>query len=189
MHSFQTHDALLIIDPQNDFFPMGALPVPEGDQIIPVLNTCISQAVDADIPILVSRDWHPNNHCSFKSQGGIWPPHCIQNTQGAAFHEALDLPSNALIINKAFTAAKDAYSAFEGQLVSGEALDVYLKTKQVKRLWIGGLALDYCVKATVLDGIKAGFEVNLILSATREIAIETAEEALKIMKEKGAHLV
>lgn len=189
MQPFQTHDALLIVDPQNDFFPTGALPVPEGDQIIPVLNVWISDAEKAGIPILVSRDWHPIDHCSFKAQGGIWPSHCIQNTPGAAFHIDLALPTNAIIINKAFTPTAEAYSAFEGELFSGESLSSYLKRQDIQRLWIGGLALDYCIRATVLGAIAEGFEVNLILSATRAIAETTAKEAMEIMKDKGVHFI
>lgn len=189
MQQFQKHDALLIVDPQNDFFPTGALPVPEGDQIISVLNEWFFQAQKAHIPVLISRDWHPTHHCSFKAQGGIWPSHCIQDTEGAAFHTELAIPSDAIIIHKAFTKDSEAYSAFEGELLSGQTLESYLKAQQVQRLWIGGLALDYCVKATVLDAVAAGFQVNLILAATRAIAEDTAQEAMQSMKEKGVQFV
>ncbi len=185
MTPFQAHDALLIVDPQNDFFPSGALGVPEGDQILPVLNQSMADAQKMGIPIYISRDWHPGDHCSFKEQGGIWPPHCIQNTSGAAFHSDLKLPDDVILINKAFKQEIDAYSAFEGKLVSGESLFNALKARHIERLWVGGLALDYCVKATVLDAIKAGFKVNLILSATRAIAEDTGQEALKKMQSLG----
>lgn len=189
MQLFQAHDALFIVDPQNDFFPSGALPVPDGDKIIPVLNEWIVLAQKAGIPILISRDWHPVDHCSFKTQGGIWPSHCIQNTSGAAFHPDLELPLDAILINKAFTPTAEAYSAFEGELASGELLANYLKAHHIQRLWVGGLALDYCVKATVLGAVAAGFEVNLILSATRAITEDTAREALNSMEEKGVHFI
>jgi nicotinamidase/pyrazinamidase len=189
MSMFTLGDALLIVDPQNDFFSGGALAVPEGDQIIPVLNDLIQTAVNEHVLILISRDWHPANHCSFKKYGGTWPLHCIQNTFGAKFHSGLTFPDNAVIINKAFTADFDAYSAFQkGQLTSGELFETFLEEKKIKRLWIGGLALDYCVKATALDAKKRGYAVEIILPATKAIALETGEQAIKEMERQGIQI-
>lgn len=189
MKTFQARDALFIVDPQIDFFPSGALPVPAGDQIMSVLNQLIAETKKTDTPIFVSRDWHPLNHCSFKSEGGIWPPHCIQNTAGAQFHPDLKLPTHAVLINKAFTEKTEAYSAFEGELESGESLADYLRAHHIECLWMGGLALDYCVKATALDALKSGFNVNLVLDATRAISEEMAKAALDEMAALGAQLV
>src|SRR5207237_10586686 len=97
---FQAGDALLIVDVQNDFCPGGALAVPEGDAIVPVLNRWIAEAEACRAPVFASRDWHPENHISFTQRGGPWPPHCVQNTRGAAFHPDLRLPPNAEIVSK-----------------------------------------------------------------------------------------
>src|SRR5437868_3700655 len=111
---FKPGDALLVVDVQNDFCPGGALAVPDGDEVVPILNRWIADAVAARVPVFASRDWHPENHISFKARGGPWPPHCIQNTPGAQFHPDLQLPRDIRIISKAETADVDAYSAFEG---------------------------------------------------------------------------
>src|SRR5438067_13422303 len=108
----QSGDALLIVDVQNDFCPGGALAVKEGDQVVPVLNDWIEQAQRDGVSTYASRDWHPENHISFQSRGGPWPPHCIQWTSGAAFHPDLKLPENVQIISKAEDADVDSYSAF-----------------------------------------------------------------------------
>ena len=160
-------DALLIVDVQNDFCPGGALSVPEGDKVVPVLNRWITEANAANVPVFASRDWHPQNHISFKERGGPWPPHCIQGTRGAAFHPDLRLPDSAQIISKADTPDKDSYSAF-----GDTDLALRLRSARVKRLWIGGLAQDYCVRATALDAIREGFDVHLIVDATRAVNVD-----------------
>ncbi|MEM3151578.1 MAG: isochorismatase family protein, partial [Candidatus Bathyarchaeia archaeon] len=138
--------ALIIVDVQNDFLPGGALPVPNGDKVIPILNKYIELFNKVGAAIFATRDWHPPNHISFKTQGGIWPPHCIQNSKGAEFASNLKLPKNVNIISKAVNPNMEAYSGFEGT-------DLALKLKElgVKKVFIGGLATDYCVKNTVLD--------------------------------------
>jgi nicotinamidase/pyrazinamidase len=173
-------DALLIVDPQNDFLPGGALPVPQGDEIIPILNTWIKAAQEAKIPIIVSRDWHPANHISFKEQGGHWPAHCVQNTWGAEFSKDLKIPKDVIIINKAFHADKEAYSAFEG-VTDKEAkpLTEQLSELKVTRIWIAGLALDYCVHYSAVNAFKEGFEFHVILPACRSISKHTEDKAMR----------
>src|SRR5437667_258948 len=127
-------DALLIVDVQNDFCPGGALAVREGDQVVPVLNRWIGRAEAQRIPIFASRDWHPPDHISFKARGGPWPPHCVQNTKGAAFHPDLKLPPDTEVISKADDPDKDSYSAF-----GGTDLATKLRRVGIRRLWIGGL--------------------------------------------------
>lgn len=113
-HPFKTDDLLLIVDPQIDFMPQGALAVPQGDEIIPIINDWIKTAEKAGIPIAISRDWHPPNHISFKERGGPWPIHCVRDTPGAAFHPALIIPPHAVIIDKAIHPDQEVYSALEG---------------------------------------------------------------------------
>ena len=170
-------DALIIVDVQNDFCPSGALPVPEGDQVIPVLNDYIKIFKKANTQIFATRDWHPPNHISFKAQGGPWPPHCIQDTEGAKFHPDLKLPSGTIIISKAMDPDKEAYSGFDGT-----ELAKTLQKEGVTRLFVGGLATDYCVKNTVLDARELGFEGVLLLDAIRGINAEPDDAAKAIAK-------
>ncbi|MEM2750093.1 MAG: bifunctional nicotinamidase/pyrazinamidase [Nitrososphaerales archaeon] len=175
--------ALLIIDVQNDFCPNGALPVPDGDKIIPILNKYIEKFVKAGASIYATRDWHPPNHISFKTRGGTWPPHCIQNTRGAEFHPKLALPKGVKIISKGTSPDREAYSGFEGTNLSS-----LLKDQGIKTVFIGGLATDYCVKATVLDALKEGFHVVFLEDASKGVDVNKgdSERAIKIMMEKGA---
>ncbi|HET6569256.1 MAG TPA: nicotinamidase [Rhodothermales bacterium] len=177
----QQGDALLIVDVQNDFIPGGALPVPDGDEIVPVLNEWIAAAREANVPVYASRDWHPFNHVSFEDEGGPWPAHCVRETPGAAFVADLDLEEDVTVLSKAEKPDKEAYSAFDGTGLAGR-----LETSGVKRLWVGGLALDYCVRASVLDAVKSGVETHLILPATRAIEEETAKKAIGEMEAAGA---
>jgi len=187
--TFSSKDALLAVDLQYDFLPDGPLHTPEGDQVIPVINELIEGAEKAHATIIASRDWHPANHISFQEQGGPWPPHCVQNTHGAAFHESVNYPKNVIIINKAFKQDLEAYSAFNGLTLDGHSLPEVLKEHGVERLIIGGLALDYCVKATALDAIKNGFEAVVVLDATRAINKEDGLETIQILKSFGVQLV
>ena len=179
----QPGDALLIVDVQNDFFPAGALPVADGDKIIPTVNQWITAAQKAHIPIFISRDWHPHNHCSFQTYGGRWPAHCVQNTQGAEFHAAINVPKNAILISKAFTRDKDAYSAFEGITPDGKKMADHLRAHNITRLWVCGLALDYCVRASAIDARALGIEVHVLLAATRPVAKETGEKTLAELRQ------
>ena len=159
-------DALLIVDVQNDFCPGGALAVSKGDDVVPILNRWIEEAGVAGVPVFASRDWHPPDHISFKDRGGPWPPHCIRDTFGAAFHPDLMLPPDVEVISKAETSDADSYSAF------GETdLSERLRNAGIKRVWVGGLAQDYCIRATALDALKEGFEVHLIVNATRPVDV------------------
>lgn len=163
----QTDDALTIVDVQNDFLPGGSLAVPHGEEVVPALNRYIRIFQEKALPIFATRDWHPSNHCSFKAQGGIWPPHCIQETRGAEFPPDLRLPEDAVIISKAVTPEKDAYSGFEGTDLHDRAQALGLK-----RLFIGGIATDYCVLNTVKDALSLGYEVYLLADAICAVNVQ-----------------
>ncbi len=174
-------DALIVVDVQNDFLPGGALAVPEGDAVVAPLARAIRLFESRQTPVVFTRDWHPLNHCSFQTEGGPWPVHCVQGTHGADFAEGLPVPRDALIVSKAFDPKREAYSGFDGE----PKLDAWLSARGVKRVFIGGLATDYCVRATALDARRAGFDVYLLADAVRGVAPETTEKALREMKEAG----
>ncbi len=180
----QPSDALLIVDVQQDFCPGGALAVPDGDAVVPVLNQWIDAARIAGAAVFASRDWHPPNHVSFQEQGGPWPSHCVAETPGAAFHPDLALRESATVIDKGTDSGHEAYSAFEGTELAEQ-----LRAAGIERLWVGGLALDYCVRASVLDARRiAGLPVHLILSATRAVEVQPGDgsRALDDMRAAGA---
>lgn len=170
-------DALIIVDVQNDFCPGGALAVPESDKIVPVIN----QLIPKFDKIYTTQDWHPADHLSFKEQGGIWPPHCVANTKGADFHPDLKA-ENAIHILKGTDKNKEAYSGFQGTDLSGK-----LKEDGIRRIFITGLATDYCVKATALDGLKQGFEVVIISDGIKGVDVNPgdSEKALGELKDAG----
>lgn len=170
MKSITKDSALIVTDVQNDFCPGGSLAVPQGDQVVPVLNEYIRLFSSSGAPIYATRDWHPPNHCSFKTQGGPWPVHCVQNSKGAECHPKLVLPRDVKIVSKAADPKQDAYSAFEGTNLAAS-----LKRQGIRRLFIGGLATDYCVKCTVLDGIKAGFQVTFLADASRGVNLNAGD--------------
>ena len=174
-------DALLIVDLQNDFCPGGALPIERGDEVVPVLNTWIGAAVAAGIPIYASRDWHPRGHVSFRESGGPWPAHCLQDSPGAQFRADLRLPEDTIKITKGVRFDHDQNSAFDETGLAGD-----LRARAVRRLWIGGLAQDVCVLATVLDARAGGFEVMVIRDATRGVTPEGCLAADDRMREAGA---
>jgi len=173
---------LIVVDVQNDFCPGGALAVPDGDKIISALNEYIKKFSDSGAPIIFTRDWHPPDHSSFKSQGGPWPSHCVQNSEGAKFHSNLMIPENAEIVSKA-DRKDEAYSFFRGTNLAEE-----LHQRGIKRLLVGGLATDYCVKETVLDGLRHGFEVYHLDDASRGVNVnrDDSELALREMVSRGA---
>ncbi len=160
-------DALIVVDVQNDFLPGGSLAVPDGDAVVPVLNRYAAAFAAGRFPVYATRDWHPSNHRSFKAQGGPWPPHCVADTNGAAFAPGLKLPAQTTVISKATTADKDAYSGFEGT-----DLDARLRAQGVKRVFVGGLATDYCVLNTVRDARKLGYDVMLLTDAIRAVNVK-----------------
>ncbi len=177
--------ALVVVDVQNDFCPGGALPVKDGDKVIPVLNMYIEIFRTAGAPILFTRDWHPPDHSSFKDQGGPWPTHCVQNSDGARFHPNLQIPAGAEIISKA-DKKDEAYSFFKGTDLGDK-----LHERGIKRLMVGGLATDYCVRETVLDGLKQGFEVFHLDDASKGVNVrpDDSERALKEMAARGSKRV
>lgn len=179
-------DALIVVDVQNDFLPGGALAVPGGDEVIAPLNTAMERFESLGLPVYVSRDWHPADHCSFVDQGGPWPPHCVAGSPGAEFSPDLRLPAAAEIVSKATHSDREEYSDFEATDLAER-----LRTAGAARLFVGGLATDYCVKATVLDGIRAGFEVMVLVDAIRAVDVEPGDgtRALEEMRRAGARLV
>lgn len=179
--TMQPGDALLVVDIQNDFCPGGALAVPEGDAVVPLLNRWIRAAQQAGVPVIVSRDWHPVSHVSFRQQGGPWPPHCIQDSWGARFHPDLELPDDAVRVSKGTAFDHDNYSAFDGT-----GLGYFLSRQGIRRLWIGGLARDVCVLETVKDACALGFDTHVITAATRPIDSSRADEVLEEMVKSGA---
>jgi nicotinamidase/pyrazinamidase len=176
------HTTLIVVDVQNDFCPGGALAVKGGDQVVPILNQYIKMFTDAKAPIIFTRDWHPSDHSSFKSQGGSWPPHCIQNNEGAKFHSDLLVPPDGEIVSKA-DKQDEAYSFFKGTDLAQK-----LHQRGIRRLLVGGLATDYCVRETVLDGLKHGFEVYHLDDASRGVNVNPgdSERALSEMVDRGA---
>jgi len=179
----QDSDALLVIDMQYDFLPGGSLGVPEGDQVLAPINEAMARFAARGLPVYASRDWHPENHCSFTACGGPWPPHCVAETRGAAFSDELALPADTVIISKADTADVDAYSAF-----NGTALADHLRGHGITRVFVCGLATDYCVLNTALDALKNGFETVILPEAMRAVNVqpEDGERAIAQMREAGA---
>jgi nicotinamidase/pyrazinamidase len=182
-YTLTDQDALLVTDIQIDFLPGGALPVEGGDEIIPVINNYIKRFVDAKAHVFASRDWHPPNHISFKAQGGPWPPHCVQGTSGAQFSPDLKLPSRTVIISKATDPEREAYSVYDGTNFADK-----LRQVGVKRLFVAGLATDYCVVNTVLDACKLGFEAVVLMDATLGINAKPGDvdRAIADMVKSGA---
>lgn len=177
----QSGDALIVVDVQVDFCPGGALPIERGDEVVAVLNRWIVAAAQAQIPIYASRDWHPLHHLSFAESGGEWPVHCVQDSPGARFHPDLKLPASALVVTKGVRFDRDQYSAFDE---SGLATE--LRKQGVRRVWIGGLAQDVCVRATVLDARREGFDTVVIADATRPVTRSGGERANEEMRQAGA---
>jgi nicotinamidase/pyrazinamidase len=176
-------DALVIVDVQNDFLPGGALAVPRGDEVLAPLNGYLKQFMRHSLPIFATRDWHPPGHCSFREQNGPWPPHCVAGSDGACFAAALQLPTDAILVAKATEADADAYSGF-----GGTDLDDLLRAAGARRLFVGGLATDYCVLNTVRDAVQLGYAVLLLQDAVRAVDVNTGDgdRALAEMQALGA---
>jgi nicotinamidase/pyrazinamidase len=186
----QSKDALVIVDPQIDFCPGGALPVVDGDKIMPVLNQYIGKLTRAGVPIFATRDWHPEKTSHFNTGGGLWPPHCIQGSKGAQFHPDLKLPLEAIIVSAGMGSDEDGYSGFLGRDDSGARLADLLRQRRVERIFVGGLATDYCVKHTVIDGLKQGFKVVLLADAVRGVNLrpDDSKQAIEEMVRSGAEV-
>jgi len=196
-------DILVIVDLQNDFCPGGALAVPRGDQIVPAVNRLAAEFTH----VALTQDWHPRGHASFASshadknpfdtielsygQQILWPDHCVQGTRGAAFHPGLDVPHAELVLRKGFRAAIDSYSAFfENDHRTPTGLVGYLKERRFERITLCGLATDFCVFYSALDGRQAGFEVTLMTDACRGIDMDgSLDRAMRSMKEAGVTLL
>lgn len=194
---------LIIVDVQNDFCPSGALPVPEGDKVVPVIN----KIIDKFDKVVATQDWHPQNHVSFasthkKNVGDIievdgikqvlWPEHCVQGSYGAEFHKELDLRKVNLIIRKGVNANIDSYSAFlENDKKTETGLHYWIKGLGIENVYICGLALDYCVYYTACDAIKFGFKTYVILDATRAVDIPEGnkKKVLSHMQSIGVKII
>lgn len=181
--ALQSGDALIIVDLQNDFLPGGSLAVPDGDAVVAPINAYAALFSRSACPVFATRDWHPRDHCSFKSRGGAWPPHCIAHSPGADFPGGLALPATCAVISKATAPDRDAYSGFEGT-----GLERQLRARKVSRVFIVGLATDYCVLATVKDALARGFEAVLLTDAVRAVNIAPGdgERAIAEMRALGA---
>lgn len=166
--------ALLIVDLQNDFCPGGTLAVPEGDEIISIIN----RIVDKFDIVIASKDWHKEDTLHFKR----WPPHCIQNTIGSDFPPNLRKDKIKDIFYKGITKEDKGYSVFESENLD---LEIYLREKNIKELYLSGLALDYCVKETAKDAIKRGLKTYIITDATKALSKKTEKETIKELKKIG----
>lgn len=173
------------MDVQNDFLPGGALAVAGGDTVVVPLNRWLALFDAAGLPVYASRDWHPADHCSFRAQGGPWPPHCVAGTTGAAFAPGLELPSLVTIVSKGCDRSAEAYSAF-----AGTTLEHALRAQGIRRLFVGGLATEYCVLNTVRDAMHAGLDVVVLADAIRPVDVHPGDgaAALEAMRSLGATL-
>jgi nicotinamidase/pyrazinamidase len=181
--NLKPHDALLIVDLQNDFLPGGSLAVSAGDEIIPIVNRYVVLMQNRGIPVFASKDWHPQNHCSFTAQGGQWPAHCVENSPGAEFPPMLKSMADIPVVLKGRDAGRDAYSAFQGT-----RLEALLRQHDIERLLVCGLATDYCVLETVKDALGAGFQVCVLRDAVRAVDLHAGdgERAIEKMASLGA---
>lgn len=180
--------ALIIVDVQNDFCPGGSLAVPDGDAVVPVLNRYIDLFHRLGAPVFSSRDWHPAVTAHFRDFGGIWPVHCVQHSAGARFHGGLQLPAEAIVLSKGMDPNRDDYSAFQAMTEQGEPLPAALEKRGITRIYVGGLATDYCVKETVLEGLHYGLSVTLLEDAVRgvDLAPGDSNKAIEQMVAAGA---
>jgi nicotinamidase/pyrazinamidase len=178
--------ALVVVDVQRDFCPGGSLAVKEGDKVVAPLNKVIKASRKAGLPVFFTRDWHPANHISFKNRGGLWPPHCVQGTSGAAFHPRLNVPKDAVIISKGTEPDIEAYSGFQGT-----DLGKRLKALRVEEIFLGGLTTDYCVRESTLDALGMGLKVDVIRDCIRGVNLRPGDskKALGEITSKGAQMV
>ena len=188
-----THDetpALLIVDVQNDFCPGGALAVRDGDQVVPVLRGLAARFGALGLPVYASRDWHPADSRHFATHGGAWPAHCVQGTEGARLREDLELPRSAAVVTKGQGVDDQGYTAMVGEVAGRGSLVDDLRARGVDRLYVGGLATDYCVRYTVLDALQRGFDVTVLTDAVRAVDVTPGDgaRALEELHAAGATL-
>ena len=184
----EPNSALVIVDVQNDFCPGGSLAVAGGDEVVPVLNRYAEAFAAAGRLVVAGRDYHPSVTTHFSKYGGDWPAHCVQETAGAEYHPELKLPAETIHVKKGMGNDEDAYSELQARDEAGTLLPALLQQHGIRKLYVGGLATDYCVKATVLDGLKAGFEVVLLTEASRGVNVKPgdARRAVEEMQAAGA---
>lgn len=187
----KTKSALLIVDMQNDLCPGGALAVPQGDKIIPRINTYAKIFSKKKLPIFASCDWHPVRTKHFKDFGGTWPVHCIANTKGAALHHALKLPKDAILLYKGMDPAGSSDSVFQAEDDAGRSFSHVLEYMGVEELYVGGLATEYCITHSVLEALKKGIKIKLMIDAIQGVNLkpDDAKEAIALMKKKGAKTI
>jgi nicotinamidase/pyrazinamidase len=178
--------ALVVVDVQNDFCPGGSLAVANGDKVVAPLNKLMNEFLDRGEPVYKTRDWHPAKTKHFKAYGGTWPVHCVQGTRGAEFHPDLLDDPRITTISKGTDDAADGYSGFDGTNLAR-----LLREEEVKEVWVGGLATDYCVKHTVLDARREDFEVKALADTMRPVNEDPQDgaEAIEEMREAGAKIV
>jgi nicotinamidase/pyrazinamidase len=188
---FDQRTALLVVDVQNDFCPGGSLGVHGGDEVVPVVNDYIARFTREGLPVFITRDWHPPKTTHFQTQGGPWPEHCVQGTPGAEFHPELQTPDSAVVVSKGMGPDEDGYSAFVGRDDRGGSLASLLRERGVERVVVGGLATDYCVVNTVLEGVEAGFSFDVIADGIRGVDAQPgdSDRAIERMKAAGARFV
>jgi nicotinamidase/pyrazinamidase len=183
------NQALLLVDVQNDFCCGGKISVPKSDSIVPTCNAYINLFATAGLPVFASRDWHPEKTRHFQEYGGIWPAHCVQNTHGAEFHPNLKLPPDAFIISKGQQPEEESFSSFQGRDENGSMLNEILKKLGIIELFVGGLATDFCIKHTVLDGLHNNYSVHLLTEANKGINMFFSDDiyrSVEIMERYGA---
>ena len=178
-------DALIIVDVQNDFCPGGALAVPTGEEVARTMTQVAKRFRAHGTRVYATQDWHPAGHSSFNEQAGPWPPHCVQGTRGAELHPALDLPEGTAIVKKGSHSDKDAYSGF-----IDSDLEQRLRDAGIRRVFVGGLATDYCVLNTVLDAVDKGFETYVLADAIGAVDVGPGDgdRAIQQMRDAGALL-
>jgi len=183
--------ALLIVDFQNDFCSGGALAVKGAETIVESLNNYIDVFCQHKLPIFASRDWHTPVSRHFKQFGGEWPVHCVQNTKGAQFYPGLKLPEKTIILSKGMDPDLDSYSAFDGFDKNSKLFAKVLEDLDIKELYVGGLATDYCVKASVIDALDKGYKANLLIDAVKGVDVKPgdSQNAVKEMLARGAVII
>lgn len=182
--------ALLVVDVQNDFCPGGTLQITSGNRVVEPINRIAAYFRDAGLPILASRDWHPPVTSHFSDFGGIWPVHCVRGTAGAEFHEQLKLPKGTLVLSKGIDEELDGDSAFDGVTEEGRNLGQILKELEVQRIFVCGLATDYCVLNTAIEAVHNNFTVTVLTDAVAGVDLEAGESSRALIKMElaGAHL-